>query len=155
MPEPSAVALVRLAPSHSRLLAIRAPRRLMAPSAANPLRSSTEPPISAVSAASTTPLPSSARFTSRAAFMSSVPAMRAPISQITPAATNPSPRMTTPSKRAAWRADRVALAGDDPRAARDHVAGHVRGIQRDPADRDEPAHQVEAAADLAPDRRSA
>ena len=74
----------------------------MAPSAENPLRSSTEPPISAVSAASTTPLPSSARFTSRAAFMSSVPAMRAPISQITPAATNPSPRMTTPSKRAAW-----------------------------------------------------
>ena len=47
-------------------------------------------------------------------------------------------------------ADRVALAGADPCTARDHVPGHVRGVQRHPADRGELAEQVQAAADRRP-----
>ena len=150
MPAPSAVALVRLAPSHSRLLPIRVPRRLMAPSAVNPLRSRTEPPISAVSAASTTPLPSSARFTSRAA----VHVERAGDARAHQPDHAGSDEAVAQDHHAVEArrlgADRVALAGADPRAAGDHVAGHVRGVQRDAADRGEPAHQVEAAADRRP-----
>ena len=143
-----AVGLVRLAPSHSRLLPMRAPRRLMAPSAAKPLRSRTEPPISAVSAASTTPLailaavhqPGGVHVEGAGDARAHQPDHARGDEAVTQDDHAVEPRRLC--------ADRIPFAGADPRAARDHVAGHMRRVQRHTADCGEPAHQVEAAADL-------
>ena len=48
------------------------------------------------------------------------------------------------------RADSIPLPGADTSPARHHVAGHVRGVQRDATDSGEPSHQIQAAADLRP-----